>query len=94
LFNDRSIGLKRIGLSDSKERRPVGRLSVTRPLDNLDHAIVELVNVELVNVELAKAEQAAPLSVPKLKLIETAPKPVEDSLDPISAVATVYRTMQ
>jgi hypothetical protein len=89
LFNDRSIGLKRIGLSDSKERRPVGRLSVTRPLDNLDHAIVELVNVEL-----AKAEQAAPLSVPKLKLIETAPKPVEDSLDPISAVATVYRTMQ
>jgi hypothetical protein len=77
-----------IGLSDSKERRPVGRLSVTGPLDNLDRAIVELVNVEL-----AKAEQAAPLPAPKLKLIETAPKPREDSLDPISAVATVYRTM-
>ena len=43
---------------------------------------------------IAKAEQAAPLPSPKLKLIETAPKPLEDSLDPISAVATVYRTMQ
>jgi len=75
-----------IGLLDSKNRRPVDHLSVTGLLDNLDHAIVELAK--------AKAKEAAPLPASKLKLIETVPKPGENSLDPISAAANVYRIMQ